>query len=186
MGITIAFLWSDNKILRDEVHTQKNNVSSLMQEVEEYSVSDSLNAASVTDLSLTLAEYKKYRAEDAELIDKMRTELKRMKSATAVQTQAVYVNTAVLSEDGRADSIDVGYKERTAEYGDEWHDISMLIKKDSVEYTLRTRESLLITNHVIPKRFLFFKFGCKEVRTDVLSRNPYTEKINVESIVIRK
>ena len=28
--------------------------------------------------------------------------------------------------------------------------------------------------HRIPKRFLFFRFGCKQVRMDIISRNPHT------------
>lgn len=184
--VIIVLLWADNTDLRTECKTQRNNVAALMEDVEDYRVEDSLQAASVAELQLTLSEYKRYRAEDAALIEKMKVDIKRLKSVTSVQEEAVYSNTAVLSEDNGTDSIDVAPKERKAEYGDEWHRITMLIKSDSVEYTLRTTESLLITSHVIPKHFLFFKFGCKEIRTDVVSRNPYTQKINVDNVTLRK
>ena len=35
-------------------------------------------------------------------------------------------------------------------------------------------DTLDIIVHRIPKRFLFFRFGCKQVRMDIISRNPHT------------
>lgn len=187
--LAVVVLWSMTaKIteLREHYKESQSNVRALLADVEQYRVSDSLQAASVADLQLTVKEYKRYREEDAALIEQMKADIKRLKSASTVKTETVYINTTPISDDKAQDSIDVGTGERTAEYGDTWHNIKMCINPDSVTYELTTKESLLITNHVVPKRFLFFRWGCREVRTDVVSRNPYTKKIEVESITFKK
>ena len=83
------------------------------------------------------------------------------------------------------DSTEIPVKMKVASFADTWHSLNIKIQGDSLNYQLRTKESLLITNHVVPKRFLFFKFGCREVRTEVVSKNPYVGDIQVESITIR-
>ena len=85
----------------------------------------------------------------------------------------------------KPDSIKIPIIVKTANFADEWHRLNIVIDGDSLNYRLRTKESLIITNHIVPKKFLWFKFGCKEVRTDVVSKNPYVENIDVESITIK-
>ena len=40
--------------------------------------------------------------------------------------------------------------------------------------TIRSRDTLDIIVHRVPKRFLFFRFGCKAVRMNISSRNRHT------------
>ena len=40
--------------------------------------------------------------------------------------------------------------------------------------SVSSTDTLDIIVHRIPKRFLFFRFGCKQVRMDIISRNPHT------------
>ena len=49
--------------------TQKQTI---MAESQAYRVSDSLNAAKISELQFTLKEYKKYRAQDLQLIEQLK------------------------------------------------------------------------------------------------------------------
>ena len=170
---------------------QRKNVETLFTSVESYKVQDSLQAATIGDLQLTLKQYKQFRAEDAQLISSLKVDNKRLQGVVTTQTESYYQHTAALRDSVKMlitkvpDSIKVPIIVKTANFADAWHSLNIVIDGDSLNYRLRTKESLIVTNHVVPKRFLWFKFGCKEVRTDVVSKNPYVESINIESITIK-
>lgn len=172
-------------------NVQRKNVETLFTSVENYKVQDSLQAATIGDLQLTLSQYKQFRAEDAELISNLNVDNKRLQGVVTTQTESYYQHTAILRDSvnmlitRKPDSIKIPIIVKTANFADEWHRLNIVINGDSLNYRLRTKESLIITNHVVPKKFLWFRFGCKEVRTDVVSKNPYVENIDVESITIK-
>lgn len=178
--------------LRDAISerdVQRKNVDILMTNADNYRVNDSLRAATIGDLQLTLSQYKQYRQDDAEIIGKLRLDNKRLQAVISTQTESYYQHTVILRDSMKlleskfnADPVTI----KTAHYSDNWHRLSIVIDGDSVNYNLTTNESLLITNHIVPKRFLWFKFGCKDVRTDVVSRNPYVKKLYIESVKINR
>lgn len=182
LGISNKKNASENKVL-------KSNVSTLIEGVEQYTIQDSLQVATIADLELTLSQYKKYKEEDEKLIQSLKIDNKRLKGVISTQTESYYQHTALLRDSVKmlltGDSVPIPIHVKTASYSDRWHSLNVTIEGDSLDYILKTKESLLITNHIVPKRFLFIKYGCKEVRTDVVSKSPYAEDINVESITIR-
>ena len=186
----IGILSNRLKAVTEERDIQRKNVETLFTDVEDYEVRDSLKAATIADLQLTLSQYKRFREEDAELISDLKVDNKRLQGVVTTQTESYYQHTAILRDSvkmlitRKSDSIKPIIV-KTANFADEWHRLNIVIDGDSLNYRLRTKESLIITNHVVPKKFLWFRFGCKEVRTDVVSKNPYVEKIDVESIMIK-
>lgn len=185
----IIYFGLSNKKIESENKVLKTNVSTLIEGVEQYTVKDSLQAATIANLELSLSQYKKYREDDERLIKSLKIENKRLKGVISAQTESYYQHTALLRDSVKMlltpDSIPTPIRIKTATYSDQWHSLNVTIEADSLDYILKTKESLLITNHIVPKRFLFIKYGCKEVRTDVVSKSPYTEDINIESITIR-
>lgn len=190
IAIIVALSARLKKVKADR-NVQRKNVETLFTSVESYKVQDSLQAATIGDLQLTLKQYKQFRAEDAQLISSLKVDNKRLQGVVTTQTESYYNHTAILRDSVRMlvarqpDSIKIPIFVKTANYSDEWHTLNITIDGDSLNYRLRTRESLIITNHIVPKKFLWFKFGCKEVRTDVVSKNPYVENISLESITIK-
>lgn len=170
---------------------QTKNVEALMMSVENYKTKDSLQAATVTNLQLSLSQYEQYRAADLKLIETLKVDNKRLQGIVTAQTESFYQHTAILRDSVKMllgkDSIITPVPIKTANFANEWHSLNIIIDKDTIEYKLRTKESLLITNHVIPKRFLGFlwRYGVKEIRTEAVSKNPYTEKLMIESITIK-
>ena len=190
IAIIVALSARLKKVKADR-DVQRKNVETLFTSVESYKVQDSLQAATIGDLQLTLKQYKQFRAEDAQLISSLKVDNKRLQGVVTTQTESYYQHTAILRDSvkmlitRKPDSIKIPIIVKTANFADEWHRLNIVIDGDSLNYRLRTKESLIITNHIVPKKFLWFKFGCKEVRTDVVSKNPYVENIDVESITIK-
>ena len=187
--IWIAFLFFENSILKKENKVLQTNVTTLLTGAEQYKVNDSLNAATIANLELSISEYRRYKAEDKKLLESLKIDNNRLKGIIKTQTESFYEQTTLLRDSVKMllspDSVEVPVNIKTAQFADQWHSLNVTIQGDSLNYKLRTKESLLITNHVVPKRFLFFKFGCREVRTEVVSKNPYVGDIQVESITIR-
>lgn len=190
IAVIVALSARLKKVTTDR-EVQRKNVETLFASVESYKVQDSLQAATIGDLQLTLKQYKQFRAEDAQLISSLKVDNKRLQGVVTTQTESYYQHTAALRDSVKMlitkvpDSIKVPIIVKTANFADAWHSLNIVIDGDSLNYRLRTKESLIITNHVVPKKFLWFKFGCKEVRTDVVSKNPYVESISLESITIK-
>ena len=66
-----------------------NNTNALLMDVAIYKTNDSLNAATVGELQMTLSEYKKYRADDLALIKTLQTKNRDLASATSMQSQTI-------------------------------------------------------------------------------------------------
>lgn len=65
----------------------------------------------------------------------------------------------------------------TFDWADPWITLRATIRDDSVDLTLRSADTLDIIVHRVPRRFLFFRFGCKAVRMNVSARNPHTRLV---------
>lgn len=187
--IWVAFLFFANAKLKSENEILQTNVGTLLTGAEQYKVKDSLQVATIANLELSISEYRRYKAEDRKLLESLKIDNNRLKGIIKTQTESFYEQTTLLRDSVKMllspDSVEVPVNIKTAQFADKWHSLNVTIQGDSLNYQLRTKESLLITNHVVPKRFLFFKFGCREVRTEVVSKNPYVGDIQVESITIR-
>lgn len=57
---------------------------------------------------------------------------------------------------------------------DSWLSLSGCVSDSTFRGSVTSTDTLDIIVHRIPKRFLFFRFGCKQVRMDIISRNPHT------------
>lgn len=57
---------------------------------------------------------------------------------------------------------------------DAWTSLSGCVSNSIFRGAVTSTDTLDIIVHRIPKRFLFFRFGCREVRMDIVSRNPHT------------
>lgn len=187
--VWVVFLFFANEKLKSENEILQTNVGTLLTGAEQYKVKDSLQVATIANLELSISEYRRYKAEDKKLLESLKIDNKRLKGIISTKTESFYMQTTLLRDSVKMlltpDSIEVPVKMKVASFSDTWHSLNIKIQGDSLNYKLKTKESLLITNHVVPKRFLFFKYGCREVRTEVVSKNPYVEDIQVESITIK-
>ena len=173
----LALLWSMYRSERAERQRFEGNQSVLMDSVRHYKVRDSLNAASVQALNLTVSEYKRYRTEDAALIRDMGIKLKRALSAAKVETStdvtihAPIQDSLIQSDNPELPSDTV----QTFHWSDPWVSVAGTIRKDSVSCSVHSEDTLAIVAHRVPRKFLFIRWGTKAVRLEIVSRNPHTK-----------
>ena len=184
---TTAFLTNRLKKEKAEKELYQKNTDVLMGKVEAYKANDSLNVVSIGRLELKLSEYKKYCAEDLELISSLKVEKKRLEQITTAQTQTIYelkgsVRDSIVYVDNYiVDTL------RCLDIANKWFDLHGCInKKNEFSGTFENRDSLVYVEHVVPKKFLFIKWGVKERKQEILSKNPNTKIVNAEYISIRK
>lgn len=180
-----SYLFEQNLKLQAENERQSENVSTLMDTVKHYKVAvkyrDSismLNAASVSALNLTIDEFKKYRAADARLIKELGIKNKYLESIAKVSTETK--DTISTEKWNQSKTLP-----DCLEYSDKWTMITACFKDSTVMYS--ARDSLVLAVHRIPKcKFLWFRWGTKGYRVDVVNFNPRSEIKYGEIIKVKK
>ena len=175
------------KQLAAERDRYAGNTAALLSDVERYRVRDSLNAVRVQSLELTVKEYERFRADDAELIRSLKQRnrdlaaVNKTQSQTIIDLRAVPRDTVVLVRDS------IITPAVAVHCGDAWYNFDGILTKDQFTGKLTNRDSLLLAETVKYKRFLFWKTRkIKDRELNVVSRNPHTEILGVEHVVIER
>jgi len=191
LAATIAVIWAQQTIVRltAERDRYKGNTETLLSDVEKYRVCDSLNAARVQSLELTVKEYERFRADDAELIRSLRAKnrdlsaVNKTQSQTIIDLRAIPRDTVVIVRDSiRVPAVAV-------HCGDAWFDFDGVLTAEQFTGTLANRDSLVLAETVKYKRFLGFLWKTRNIedrQLDVVSKNPHTEIMGVEHVVIER
>lgn len=171
------------KYLLKENARLENNNSALLQSVKTYRTKADENAASVQVLRLKIGEYEELRAADAERIRNLKIKLKRLESAsksvtkTAVNISAPLRDTVILR-----DTLRLHDTVRLFRWRDSWVTVNGVIDNDSVSCSVTSIDTLHQIIHRIPRRFLFFRYGTKAIRQEIVSSNPHTEVVYSEVV----
>lgn len=176
--------------LTGERDKYRTNTETLLQDVSRYQTKDSLNAAKVGNLELTLSEYKKYRADDAALIKSLQTKNRDLQRVTTAQMETINelranVRDSIVYLPG--DTVTTVL--RCIEYSDKWVDLDGCIINNTFSGKIITRDSLLITESVQYKRWLGFLWKTKRIKNrefDIVSKNPNSKITGFEVITIEK
>jgi len=192
LAVAAAFWVQHVKIKRltEERDRYRSNTEILLQDVKTYQTKDSLNAIKVGNLELSLAEYKKYRADDLALIKTLQTKNRDLERVTTTQMETINelratVRDSVVYLPGDTVTTVV----RCIEYSDKWVDFDGCIINNTFSGKIITRDSLLITETVQYKRWLGFLWKTKKIKNreiDVVSKNPATKILGVEFVTIEK
>lgn len=161
----------------------KISQKALLDSTNHYKVLDSLNAIKIASLSLSLSDYKKYRAEDYEVVKEL-TKHEKLSSAQSVQSKTTQVITTTVHDTVYCDTV------KAFNYKSKYIDVDGLIWPDSVQLIIANREELIITQSLEKKKFLGIRlpiwlFGQKRVNVRVVSKNPNTQIINSEFVNIK-
>lgn len=183
LAIAIVALLQVDK-LRKENNLLKTNQEILLSDIERYKIAGSINVARIGELNLSLSEYKKYRAEDAELIKKLKADKLAAVSNVKIETKIEQVPVTI------HDTIYKQAQLKAFDYKSKWTDVSGIIMPDSVLLDIANREELIITESFQKKKFWFIKlpawlFGYKSKKIDIISKNPNTEVVGAEFITIK-
>lgn len=190
LGVILYFSFREISILREDLSRYKQNTTVLMQDIEQYRTSDSLNAAKVGVLSLKLSEMEDLRAEDIKTIESLKIKKRELEQITTMQMQTIAnIKGEVRDSIVYRDKI-IRDTVKALNVSDEWIDLHGVIYDDGVfDGTLEVRDSLTIVETVQHKRFLGFLWRTKRIKSrevDVVNKNPYSQIVGLESITIEQ
>lgn len=177
--------------LTGERDKYRTNTETLLQDVSRYQTKDSLNAAKVGNLELKLSEYKKYRADDAELIKTLQTKNRELERVTTTQMETINELRATVRDSVvylPGDTVTTVL--RCVDIVEPWFELHGCATPDG-QFTGAhiNRDSLLIVETVQYKRWLGFLWKTKKIKNrqiDVVSKNPATKILGVEFVTIEK
>lgn len=193
MAVAAAFWFQQKRInnLTEERDKYRSNTEILLQDVKTYQTKDSLNAIKVGNLELSLAEYKKYRADDLALIKTLQAKNRDLERVTTTQMETINELRATVR-----DSIvylpgdTVTTVLRCVDIVEPYFELHGCATPDGqFTGTHINRDSLLIVETVQYKRWLGFLWKTKKIKNreiDVVSKNPATKILGVEFVTIEK
>lgn len=166
----------------------KGNTEALMTDVERFQVRDSLSAARVEALELTVKEFERFRSEDAALIRELRQRNRDLAEVNTTQAQTI-IEMSSIPRDTVIIRDSIPIKAKAVHTGDAWYDFDGLLTEDEFTGRLQNRDSLILAETVKYHRFLGFLWKTKRVderQATVVSRNPHTQVLGVEHVVIER
>lgn len=193
MAVAAAFWVQHVKIKRltEERDRYRSNTEILLQDVKTYQTKDSLNAIKVGNLELSLAEYKKYRADDLALIKTLQAKNRDLERVTTTQMETINELRATVRDSVvylPGDTVTTVL--RCVDIVEPWFELHGCATPDG-QFTGAhiNRDSLLIVETVQYKRWLGFLWKTKKIKNrqiDVVSKNPATKILGVEFVTIEK
>lgn len=193
MAVAAAFWVQHVKIKRltEERDRYRSNTEILLQDVKTYQTKDSLNAIKVGNLELSLAEYKKYRADDLALIKTLQAKNRDLERVTTTQMETINELRATVRDSVvylPGDTVTTVL--RCVDIVEPWFELHGCATPDGqFTGTHINRDSLLIAETVQYKRWLGFLWKTKKIKNrqiDVVSKNPTTKILGVEFVTIEK
>lgn len=193
LAVAAAFWVQHVKIKRltEERDRYRSNTEILLQDVKTYQTKDSLNAIKVGNLELSLAEYKKYRADDLALIKTLQTKNRDLERVTTTQMETINELRATVRDSVvylPGDTVTTVL--RCVDIVEPWVELHGCATPDGqFTGTHINRDSLLIAETVQYKRFWGFLWKTKKIKNreiDVVSKNPATRILGVEFVTIEK
>lgn len=189
-GLFAALVISYNRAerLAGERDRYRGDAEALLDDVATFRVRDSLSAARVQALELTVREFERFRAEDAALIRELQGRNRDLASVNEAQAKTI-IDLRAMPRDTVIVRDSIPIRAIALHCGDRWYDFDGLLADGEFSGRLENRDSLLLAETVRYKRFLGFlwKTGkVKDRRLDAVSRNPHTKIEGLEYVVIEK
>lgn len=193
LAVAAAFWVQHVKIKRltEERDRYRSNTEILLQDVKTYQTKDSLNAIKVGNLELSLAEYKKYRADNLALIKTLQAKNRDLERVTTTQMETINELRATVRDSVvylPGDTVTTVL--RCVDIVEPWFELHGCATPDGqFTGTHINRDSLLIAETVQYKRWLGFLWKTNKIKNrqiDVVSKNPATKILGVEFVTIEK
>lgn len=148
------------------------NQAVLLSDLKTYQISDSLNAARVDALTMTVEEFRKGFSDMQGMLKEMNVKIKRLETVTITGTETSYYITAPVRDS--LVFVPVPDTLKTLKYSDSWLTLDGYVKGREFIGKIESRDTIVQIVHRVPRRFLFFRYGTKGIRQEVVSKNPHT------------
>lgn len=188
--VTIWVQHSRINQLTGERDKYRTNTETLLQDVSLYKTKDSLNAARVGVLELSIQDYERFMKEDADLINKLKRKNEELQNFSKIQAETIIKIRAQVKDSLIYIPGDTAYQLiPCVSFRDSWTNIEACVYNDTLIGDIQIRDSLILYETIIYKRFLGVLWKTKKIKErsfNIVSKNPYTEIKGVEVVSIRK
>lgn len=170
---------------RGEIERLKDNQSVLLTASSDTMRSKSgKEAMSVTTINLKTDELPKDKELSAAIKDlgvRLNRVLQAQEAATSTEVRAsAAIRDSIVYVDPSA------HRVQRFDWHDPWVSVTGQIKGREVDVDYKSADTLTTVLHRVPKRFLFFRYGTKEVRMTVRSSNPHTHLTYSKSVTLER
>lgn len=176
--------------LTGERDKYRTNTETLLQDVSRYKTKDSLNAARVGVLELSIQDYERFMKEDADLINKLKRKNEELQNFSKIQAETIIKIRAQVKDSLIYIPGDTAYQSiPCVSFRDSWTNIEACVYNDTLIGDIQIRDSLILYETILKLlSFIFFVFHKtpKKRLYIIVSKNPYTEIKGVEVVSIRK
>lgn len=173
------------EVVKENLRLERNQVALLSDSLSHYRTKTGELVSSVEQLEMTINELKKHRSQ---LVSQLKNMKIRLRDVQSLSTTSLENKVEVFVPIRDTIYIDTGKVEnaQTFNWSDAWTSVQGVIQNDSVKVKYQSRDTLIQVVRIVPKRFLVFKWGVKEIRQDVKVSNPNTSVVYIEGIKISK
>lgn len=184
MVCTISFQAKYIKKQKANIERLDGNVTALTTDINHFKVNDSLNAATIQSLNITVGEFKDMNIEAKKTIDALNIKYKRLLKVNQTITQENQdlllnktIDTLILK--------DTIVKTVSASYRSPYLDLDIydLGNQYQVKYESRDTIDQILEN--IPKKFLFIRYGTKGFKTTYVNRNPNAKIVGASDYIFK-
>ena len=190
LALAILSAWLAHCLYESGVEKDRlrNNQDALMSEVKLYETKAGESAASVLRLQLTKDELEKNYQKVCQEAKDLGIKVKRLQSVSQTSTQGkIQVKTEIRDSIVYRPEIHLVDTLKAFSWRDPpWADVSGVIDSGKISLQLYTTDTIIQIVHRVPKRFLFFRFGTKAIRQEIISKNPYNRIRYSEYIELKK
>lgn len=184
MVCTISFQAKYIKKQKANIERLNGNVTALTTDINHFKVNDSLNAATIQSLNITISEFKDMNIEAKKTIDALNIKYKRLLKVNQTITQENQdlllnktIDTLILK--------DTIVKTVSASYRSPYLDLDIYDLGNQYQVRYESRDTIDQILENIPKKFLFIRYGTKGFKTTYVNRNPNAKIVGASDYIFK-
>lgn len=184
MVCTISFQAKYIKKQKANIERLDGNVTALTTDINHFKVNDSLNAATIQSLNITISEFKDMNIEAKKTIDALNIKYKRLLKVNQTITQENQdlllnktIDTLILK--------DTIVKTVSASYRSPYLDLDIYDLGNQYQVRYESRDTIDQILENIPKKFLFIRYGTKGFKTTYVNRNPNAKIVGASDYIFK-
>lgn len=184
MVCTISFQAKYIKKQKANIERLDGNVTALTTDINHFKVNDSLNAATIQSLNITVSEFKDMNIEAKKTIDALNIKYKRLLKVNQTITQENQdlllnktIDTLILK--------DTIVKTASASYRSPYLDLDIYDLGNQYQVRYESRDTIDQILENIPKKFLFIRYGTKGFKTTYVNRNPNAKIVGASDYIFK-
>ena len=180
----LVMVGNNRQRLHFENQRLNQNIVALTSDVELYRTQSGESAAEVRSLRLRQSELEQTNEALTDQIDQLNIRLRHINSlATAATQTVVEFSTQIPDTVLHRPVVDTV---RLPLYADTWNSVQATLIGDRIEGRFTSVDTLHQVVYRVPHRFLFIRYGTKELRQVITSSNPSTRLVYSSHITIER